>query len=85
MERALHSTLVKIEGALDRASARRLAAGILAHLRGTDAQVKVIVAEGTLAEAQDLRLLAHELAPLRHRISISVPSAPETWAYLKST
>ena len=84
MERALHSTLVKIEGALDRASARRLAAGILAHLRGTDAQVKVIVAEGTRAETQDLRLLAQALAPLRHRISISVPSAPETWAYLKS-
>ena len=84
MERALRSTLVKIEGALDRASAERLAAGILAHLHGNDAHVKVVVAEGTYAEPQDLRLLAQELAPLRHRISILVPSVPETWAYLKS-
>jgi haloalkane dehalogenase len=84
LERALDSTLVKIEGALDRSSAKRLAAGILAHLHGNDAQVKVVVAEGTRAEPQDLRLLAQQLAPLRHRISISVPSAPETWTYLES-
>jgi hypothetical protein len=84
-ERALHSTLVKIEGALDRFSAQRLAAGILAHLRGTDAQVKVVVAEGTHAAPEDLRLLAQKLAPLRHRISISIPSAPEAWACLKTT
>jgi len=85
MERALHSTLVKIEGALDGASARRLAAGIRAHLRGNDADIKVVVAEGTHAKLRDLQLLAQELAPLRHRISISVPSTPETWTYLEST
>jgi len=84
IERALRGTLVKIEGALDRASARRLAAGIIAHLHGNDAQVKVVVAEGTRAESQDLRLLAQKLSPLRHRISIVVPSAPEVWASLKS-
>ncbi len=84
MERALHSTLVKIEGALDRSSAKRLAAGILGHLHGNDAHVKVVVAEGTHAEPKDLRLLAQELAPFRHRISIAVPSAPESWTYLKS-
>jgi haloalkane dehalogenase len=84
LERALHNTLVKIEGALDRASAQRLAAGIRAHLHHNDAHVKVVVAEGTRAKLQDLRLLAQELAPLRHRISISVPSVPETWTYLKS-
>jgi hypothetical protein len=84
LERALHSTLVKIEGALDRPSAKRLAAGIRAHLRGNDADVKVVVAEGTRAKLRDLRLLAQELAPLRHRISISVPSTPETWTFLES-
>ena len=47
LERALHSTLVKLEGVMDRASARRLAAGIRAHLRNNDADVKVVVAEGT--------------------------------------
>jgi hypothetical protein len=78
LERALHSTLVKIEGALDRASAKRLAAGIRAHLRGNDADVKVVVAEGTQAKPQDLRFLAQELASLRHRVSISVLSGPET-------
>jgi haloalkane dehalogenase len=84
IERALRSTLVKIEGALDRASARRLAAGILAHLHGNDAQVKVVVAEGTRAEPRDLELLAQKLAPLRHRISIFPPAAPEAWAFLRS-
>jgi hypothetical protein len=84
LERALHSTLVKIEGALDRPSARRLAAGIRAHLHNSDADVKVVVAEGTRAKLRDLRLLAQELAPLRHRISISVPSTPETWTFLES-
>jgi len=82
IERALHSTLVRVEGALDRASARRLADGILALLRGSDAQVKVVVAEGTHADVQDVRALAQALAPLRHRISIAVPSTPATWEYL---
>jgi haloalkane dehalogenase len=84
IERALRSTLVGIEGALDRASARRLAAGILAHLHGNDAQVKVVVAEGTRAEPQDVRVLAQKLAPLRRRISIVVPSHRDVWAILKS-
>ena len=84
MERALHSTMVTIEGALDRASARLLAAGIRAHLHNNDAQLKVVVAEGTEAELPALRLLAQKLAPLRHRISISVPHAPVTWEFLRS-
>jgi hypothetical protein len=84
MERALHSTLVKIEGALDAPSARRLAAGIRAHLRNNDADVKVVVAEGTHAQPQYLRLLAKELEPLRHRVSISVLSGPEAETYLMS-
>jgi len=46
--------------------------------------VKVVVAEGTHAEMRDLQLLAQKLAPLRHRISIAVPDAPQTWEYLKS-
>jgi hypothetical protein len=84
LERALHSTQVYIEGALDRASARRLAAGIRAHLYNNDADLKVVVAEGTRAKLRDLQLLAQELAPLRHRISISVPSTPEAWTFLES-
>ena len=84
MERALHSTLVKIDGALDRASARRLATGIRAHLHLNDAHLKVVIAEGTQARPPDLRFLARELASLRHRISLSLPSTPETWGYLES-
>lgn len=83
-ERSLRSTLVRIEGALDRGSARRLAAGILAHLHENEAQVKVVAAEGTRAEPQDLRVLAQKLAPLRHRISIVVPSPRDVWAILES-
>ena len=82
MERALHSTLVKIEGVLDRASAKRLAAGIRAQLHRNDADVKVVVAEGTQANRRDLEFLAHELAPLRHRISVTLPSTPETWTHI---
>jgi haloalkane dehalogenase len=84
MERALHSTLLKIEGALDRTSARRLAAGIRAHLHNNDAQLKVVVAEGTRARLQDLRFLDRELASFRHRISLKLPDAPDTWEFLKS-
>jgi len=81
LERALHSTLVEIEGALDGWSARRLAAGIRAHLHNSDAHVKVVVAEGTRAEPRDLQLLARELAPLRHRVSISFSSEAQSRDY----
>ena len=84
MERALHSTQVKIEGALDSASAKLLAAGIRAHLYNNDADVKVVVAEGTHAEPRDLRLLARELAALSHRVSISFSSGPEVQDYRMS-
>jgi len=83
LERALHSTRVTIEGVLDHASAKRLAAGIRAHLHNNDADVKVVVTEGT-ARPQDLRFLAQELESLRHRVSISVSSGPEAGDYLMS-
>ena len=44
----------------------------------------MVVAEGTRAELRDLQLLARELAPLRHRVSIAVSSGPETWDNLMS-
>jgi haloalkane dehalogenase len=80
LERALHSTLVNIEGALDRSSVKRLAAGIRAQLRNNDADVKVVVAEGTQATPRELALLAKELASVRHRISFTVPDVSDTWA-----
>jgi radical SAM superfamily enzyme YgiQ (UPF0313 family) len=83
LERALHGTKVRLEGALDRSAARRLSAGILAYLHGTDAKVQVVVAEGTRADLKPLRLLGKALVTQRHRISISVPSAPENWVYLR--
>ncbi len=83
LERALHSTLVKLEGVMDRASTLRLAAGIRAHLHNNDADVKVVVAEGT-AKPQDLRLLAEELASLRHRVSITTTSQNEAGNFLMS-
>ncbi|MFZ0962802.1 MAG: cobalamin-dependent protein [Terriglobia bacterium] len=81
LERVLHDTRVKLEGALDRASAKRLAASIRAYLHNNDADVKVVVAEGTHAEFRDLQFLARELAPLSHRVSIAVSSGPETQDY----
>ncbi len=82
IERALRSTTVKLEGALDQSSSRRLAAGILNVLDGNDAQVRVVVAEGTQATREHLRILGKMLARMRHRVSVAVPSAPETWAQL---
>lgn len=82
IERAVNQTLVKLEGALDRTSARQLAAGILRHLQGNDARVRVVVAEGTHAERDHLQILGRMLARQRHRISAAVPSAPATWAHL---
>jgi radical SAM superfamily enzyme YgiQ (UPF0313 family) len=82
IERALRSTIVKLEGALDQSSARHLAAGILNVLHGNDAQVRVVVAEGTQATREHLRILGKRLARYRHRVSVAVPSVPETWVQL---
>jgi hypothetical protein len=82
IDRALNHTRVKLQGAMDRASAQQLAAGILKHIKGTDARVQVVVAEGTKVEPGHLQILGKMLAAHRHRISAAIPSAPETWARL---
>ena len=82
IERALSGTLVKIEGAMDRSSARRLAVGILTYLRGNDAQVQVVVAEGTSVKPRYLKILGKTLARQRHRVSVAIPSAQDIWAQL---
>ena len=79
IERSLKPTVVKLEGAMDRASARRLAAGILSHLKATDAHVHLIVAEGTHATPRHLRILEKWVTRERHRVSVTIPSAPEIW------
>lgn len=83
IERSLKPTVVKLEGAMDRASARRLAAGILTHLQTTDAHVHVVVAEGTHATRRHLRILEKRLTRQRHRVSVAIPSAPKIWIELK--
>jgi haloalkane dehalogenase len=82
IERALNHTRVKLQGAMDGASARQLAAGILKHLKGNDARVRMVVAEGTQVEPSHLQILGKMLASQRHRISAAIPSAPQTWARL---
>jgi hypothetical protein len=82
IERALRSTRVKLEGALDPTSARRLAKGILSYLHDNDAQVRVIIADGTEATREQLHILGKMLAKQRHRISVTIPSAPDTWTLL---
>ncbi len=84
IERALNHTRVKLQGAMDGASARQLAEGILKHLKGNDARVRVVVAEGTQVEPSHLQVLGKMLAQQRHRISAAIPSAPETWAHLSN-
>ncbi|HEV2349450.1 MAG TPA: cobalamin-dependent protein [Terriglobia bacterium] len=82
IDRALRSTVVKLEGTLDNSSAKRLSAGIRKALQGNDAQVRVVVAEGTFALQENLRILGTMLARYRHRVSVAIPSAPENWAQL---
>ena len=82
IERSLKPTVVKLEGAMDRASARRLAAGILSHLKATDAHVHLIVAEGTHATPRHLRILEKWVTRERHRVSVTIPSAPAIWRML---
>jgi hypothetical protein len=82
IERALRSTIVKLEGSLDHSSARRLAAGILNALHENDAQVRIVVAEGTHAMREHLCILGERLARQRHRVSVAIPSAPDTWKQL---
>lgn len=82
VDRALHSTVVKLEGTLDRSSAKRLSAGIRKALQGNDAQIRVVVAEGTFALQENLRILGTMLARHRHRVSVAIPSVPENWAQL---
>jgi radical SAM superfamily enzyme YgiQ (UPF0313 family) len=82
IERALRSTIVKLEGALDQSSAKHLAAGILNVLHGNDAQVRVVVAEGTQATREHLRILGNLLVRQRHRVSVVIPSVPGNWAQL---
>ncbi len=76
LERALHTTVVNVDGRIDRASALRVAAGIRDHLRNNDAEAKVLVAEGT-ATPDDLHFLATELAALSHRVSITTTSGQD--------
>lgn len=82
IERALRSTRVKLEGAFDPTSTRCLAKGILSYLHENDAQVRVVIAEGTQATRGNLRILGKMLARQRHRISVAIPSSPDTWAQL---
>jgi radical SAM superfamily enzyme YgiQ (UPF0313 family) len=82
IERALRSTRVKLEGAFDQTSARSVAKGILSYLKDNDAQVRLVIADGTEATREHLRILGKMLARQRHRISVRIPSAPETWTQL---
>ncbi|MBI4164219.1 MAG: cobalamin B12-binding domain-containing protein [Acidobacteria bacterium] len=82
VERALRSTVVKLEGRMDKSSAKRLAAGIRKALRDNDAQVQLVVAEGTHAMQEHLCILGKTLAQYRHRVSVAIPSAPDSWSQL---
>lgn len=83
VEKTLNHTRVKLEGAMNRSSARRLAAGILAYLQGSDARVRMVFAEGTQVKRHHLRILGSMLARQQHRVSVAVPTAPEIWTYLR--
>jgi len=82
MERALRTTVLRVEGALDRAAAKALAAAMLARLQSTDARIEVIVAEGTAATRRTLAILGRRLARHRARVSFALPQEPGAWTSL---
>jgi radical SAM superfamily enzyme YgiQ (UPF0313 family) len=82
IERALRTTRVRLEGAFDHTTARRVAKGILSYLHNNDAQIRLVIADGTDATREHLRILGKTLARQRHRISVTIPSAPDTWTQL---
>ena len=67
---------------MDRASSRCLAAGILTPLKATVAHVHMVVAEGTHTTRGYLRILEDRLTRQRHRVSVTIPSAPSVWRML---
>jgi hypothetical protein len=83
VQRALRNTVIKLEGTLDKSSAKRLSAAIRKSLQGNDAQVRLVVAEGTRAPQEHLRILGERLAPHRHRVTVAIPTAPESWSHLR--
>jgi len=83
IERALAGVRVRLEGTLDTASARWLAAGILSQLRDNNACLQIVVAEGTQAEPCSLGIFGKALGRYRDRISVAVPPAPQAWAVLQ--
>jgi len=82
IDRAVRGMVVSLEGTLDSQSAKRLAAGIATHLRGTQAPMEIVIAEGTRAGRAQLEILARRLRGLRHRISIVPPPSPSSWGLL---
>ena len=83
IERALAGVRVGLEGTLDTASARWLAAGIQSQLRGNNACLQIVVAEGTQAEPFSLGIFGRALGRYRDRISVALPPAPQAWAILQ--
>lgn len=82
MERALEHTRIRLAGALDGRSARRLAVAIQSQLESTDARLHVLVEEGTEVKARYVKVLGRALARHRERIVVRIPSFPGAWSAL---
>ncbi len=82
IDRAVRGMIVSLEGQLDSRNAKRLASGIAAHLRGTQAPLEIVIAEGTGLGRAQLEILARGLQGLRHRVSVVPPASPSPWDLL---
>ena len=79
LERLHHKLVIKLDGLMDRSSALQLAACIRDHLRNNDAEIALVIAEGTAAPGE-IELLKRKLKPFIHRVSFAetpLPSASE--------
>lgn len=70
IEHAIHGMSVSLQGVLDSAAVRRLAAGIRAHLAGTHGRLELVMAQGTVVSERHLRALSLRLGHFRRRVSI---------------
>ncbi len=82
LERAVRTTVVRIEGVLDGVSARRLSKAIRVYLKKCDAQIQLVVKQGTEARGRGMNILARRLSRQRHRLSLVLPTVPGAWEFL---
>ena len=70
IDHAMQGMIVSLQGVLDSAAARRLAAGIRSHLSGTQGSLELVIARGRIAGERHLAALTRRLGRYGPRVRI---------------